>query len=274
LYTVYKYFEVYILRKETTLSLIQFTSPVYKKIEYKKVGSFELYLNPDNGSVDKHIFVQGVWEPEIVTVMEDEIKEEYTCIDIGANIGHHTMCMAMLSKGGTVHAFEPIELLCEQIQHSLTKNNIHNVILHPYGLSSSTEEKTIHIDVLNIGKSTFDTRTKNTTELRAQVKVFDTIWDTKQKIDFIKMDVEGYELNVFMGMRNAIESYHPKILFEYSPIFYHKNGTQGSEILDFLLGNGYRIFDIENNLAEVTKSQLDDFLRTLQTQTNLLCKVL
>lgn len=65
---------------------------------------------------------QGFWEPHVVSVLKDCIDPEFVCLDIGANIGAHSVVMADLACNGQVIAFEASRRNFEFLHHNL-KNN-------------------------------------------------------------------------------------------------------------------------------------------------------
>jgi FkbM family methyltransferase len=271
LYRVFKYWQVLVLRRDDTqLTLTQFTKPQFRDLRYDNVH-FSILLDPDNGSVDKEIFTHGTWEPDTLSIMRTYIGADSVCVDAGANIGHHTLYMARRAHTGAVHAFEPLSKLCDQIEESVRKNALSNVQVHQYGLSDADAVHDIHINLLNIGKTTLDAREGLGRTERVSVKRFDDVWDPHIRVSFVKIDVEGHEYKTLRGMAEMLRRDHPVLLFEYSPVFYRDNDTDCHAMLTFVLALGYRIFDIEANHTEVTRNALDTFIATCTFQTNLLC---
>ncbi len=271
LYKLFKYWEVYILRRETSLSLVQFNERQFKTLQYGGGVTFAILLDPGNGSIDKEIFVHGSWEEDMLAIMRTHIKVDSVCLDVGANIGHHTLFMAKLARDGAVHSFEPLLKLCAQIDESVRKNNIQNVYIHPYGLSNVSETHTIQTNLLNIGKTTLDSRYQGGVTEEVSIKRLDDIWDTEIPVSFVKIDVEGHEYQALLGMEQMLKKDLPVLLFEYSPVFYRENQTDCRELLLFILNLKYRIFDCNNNNQEVTINTMDAFVETCTFQTNLVC---
>jgi FkbM family methyltransferase len=270
LYSVYKYLKAILGLEKNQLSLIYFTKPIFKKVSCEGI-QFSLKLDPNNGSVDKEIFLRGVYEPDVLRKIKENITDNSVCLDVGANIGQHSLFMASIAKSGKVYSFEPLKSLSTQIQESIQENKYTNIEVYNFGVSNSDEKKEIYLDNLNMGRTTFDPRVEASSKQIAEVKVFDRFWNKRGKIDFIKMDVEGYEYFALQGMRESLELYHPAILFEFTPVFYKKMGIESGEVLLYLLSLGYRLFDIEKGDLEITQENVLVCVENTPVQTNILC---
>lgn len=269
LYRIYKYWEVFVLGRNTELSLVNFTKPCFRELRYGDIG-FSLLIDPDNGTVDKEIFVHGKWEERNVDVIRKYVSSDSICLDVGANIGHHTLVMASIAKTGRVHAFEPLPNLCRQIERSLRENSVDNVVVHGYGLSDRSYEADISVDLLNIGKTTLDAQRRGSRLETVSIRRFDEIWNVDDKISFVKMDVEGHEYQALKGMGDMLKRDHPVILFEYSPVFYNSNGTDGREMLSFIFDMGYVILKADD-LSGKIYSTPQEVMKDFEFQTDLLC---
>lgn len=247
----------------------------FKKSYFKEVYfdgyTFKIEIEPSNGYLDAQIHAHGLYEPHIVEMMREHISPGDTCIDVGANIGHHTILMShFVSDSGQVYAYEPIPHLRDQMSRSLQINSIHNVTIHDVALSDKEGEMTLFIRKGNIGGSSFVSGI-DTEELPVRVTTLDK--EHTGKVDFMKIDVEGYEYHVLLGGQQLIENHRPKIIFEWSPIYYRIHDESHSKaILQFFKDRHYSLIDIENNNKLIT--HLDEFIGEfndgLRSQTNIL----
>jgi FkbM family methyltransferase len=273
-YSLFKYAR-YLLSNQTArekdeLTLIHFTKPLYKKVVLDDI-SFEIKLDPHNGLVDKEIYAKGVWEAEMLREIRTHLTKDSVCLDIGSNIGQHALYISKVATNGKVYAFDPIKKLTDQITESINKNNITNIEVCNFGLSDKEEVKDIYLNNLNMGNTTFKKRLGASDVIKAETKVFDTFWNNRSKIDFVKIDVEGYEYYCLLGMKESIKAYHPKMVIEFSPIFYNKMDISNEEFLNYIFDLGYKIYDLDDNKKEITKETIPAFLEHTPSQTNILC---
>ncbi len=189
-----------------------------------------------NDRIGMSIVSNGFYEIDIVnTIMSslDFDPQENTCLDIGANIGNHSVQFNKYFK--KVIAFEP------QIRNfkilKLNTETHESISIHNYGLSSKNEEVLIHVPYGNSGGASHvltepENKNKFYSE-QIQLRVYED--EFNERISFIKIDVEGNELEVIRGMKNSIQKYKPVISFEY-------NYTEKDGVLDILKELGYERF--------------------------------
>lgn len=248
-----------------------FNKEEVKEIFYNN-KKFKIIINPKNGYLDAQIYANGLYEPHIVKEILSNTKDGDVCIDVGANIGHHTIIMSQnVGDTGKIHAYEPIPKIKEQLTKSLLLNEIKNVNVLQIALSDKEGEMELNICDSNIGSSSLVNKTNDSEKINIQTKTLDSY--NYEKVNFIKIDVEGFEYNVLLGGENTISKYHPTIIIEYSPVYYQKsNPSHSKEILSFFKKYDYTIFDLEDNKKEIV--DIDNFVKEfsegLRSQTNLL----
>lgn len=251
---------------------------MYPKGYFKKINFLDIkfYLKIDfykNGGVDGSIFLKGVFEPEYLELFKNNLDTGNTFIDIGANIGHHSLFASkVVGDNGKVIAFEPLKDIYNQFQESINKNNFKNITLYNKGCGSKEEILTIYSTNKNIGGSSVIPSPDKRENGKIEIIVPDNILENEKRVDFIKIDVEGYELEVLKGLKNTIQKFHPKIFLEYSPYYYElKDENISREIVEFLLENNYRITDLENNNRDVNIDTLKIFEKENLRQSNFFC---
>ena len=90
------------------LKVRSFKTPEYVNLKYRS-ANFLILLDPKNGLVDTSIYANRTYEPHILAAMFENIKPNDTILDIGANIGHHSLYMSRLGNTSVkVIAYEPI----------------------------------------------------------------------------------------------------------------------------------------------------------------------
>ena len=234
--------------------------------------SFPIVLDPNNGVPDTAVLRDREYEPEIAHVMARFVKEGDTVIDVGANIGLHSLYLAKLvGPSGSVHAFEPVTVFRKQFEESIKIGNVANITMHPYALGREASTETIYVSKTNAGNTSFMRNDDPASKEIVHIKTLDSFHFSN--IKFMKIDVEGFEETVLRGGLETLKRNQPVILFEFSPIFYRKKGDSIRSILDLFVSLHYTLFDIEDSGKEIISLEvlLKEFAPSLRGQTNLLC---
>ncbi len=257
--------------------LKKFTKETIVDFDFQKV-KFKILLNPNNGTVDNEIFLQGVYEPSFLKIIKNNLNTGDAYVDIGANIGQHSLFASrVVGEAGKVIAFEPVAQIYNQFTKSVEINSIKNIEIHNLACGEETKEMFIYMTESNMGGSSLVFGSETREKEKIQVVTADSVLKDESHIDFIKIDVEGYEYEALLGLVETLKDHHPKIMLEYSYDGYKEtNLGNDKKILDLLFSLNYSIYDIENNSIEIPK--LKDtfdygyFDKNKIIQTNILCK--
>lgn len=199
------------------------------------------------------ISIYGIYEKEILEILEECIFNKIdtrnsSCLDIGANIGNHTLYFAQFFN--KVYSFEPHPEIFELLKFNVRKSE--NVEIFQLGLSHKNDEMIIlseqdtsygssslrSIKKLNV-KEDVDTH-------NVQVKKFDDFTNhikANNNIAFVKLDVEGHELKALQGMEKTLKQNSPIICFEQHLNQFDYFGKElSSKTINFLKDNEYSYF--------------------------------
>lgn len=241
--------------------------------------SFDIVLDPvHNCVVDAEIKEYGCWEKEMGNVFKKYIQKGDTVLDIGANIGYHSLyCAALLNNTGKVYSFEPIPRLAKQLESSVKINNFSNIQICNFGLAESDQDKKVlYLRDENIGGSSLFryenielVKVMGTTEVA--LKKLDNFLP-HEKVSLIKIDVEGYEYEALRGAHELLSKCHPYILMEYSPIFYtQENDHKALDLVVYLEEIGYSFFSLQDEGLDI-RAWLKEG-NNVNSQIDILCKV-
>ena len=137
---------------------------------------FYIFIDPYlNGVVDCHLAKSGSWEPELIGVFKRHLKRGSTILDIGCNIGFHSLAIAaILNDDCEIHAFEPQLRLVEQFKKSVCENSYRSITIHNVGLSDNNSFLKLELYDGNIGASSFLARDNNKrSKIEVEVKRLD-----------------------------------------------------------------------------------------------------
>lgn len=191
------------------------------------------------------------WEPRVeaaasgvIGAVLEHLPEGGTFVDVGANVG--TVSKAVMTKASRVIAFEPVPEYYERCCEVLGPENV-----RPFALGEDPISKTIYCDSENLGWNTMVTERAeaNMTPLNVPVIRFDSYLaayeDVLERIDVVKIDVEGYEYAVLAGMHEAIERFHPVLVIELGWGTSHPHRDREVEEMEWLFAHGYARIDYD-----------------------------
>jgi FkbM family methyltransferase len=228
----------------------------YRSLYRTRTGD-HFWLDPERW-LDQSIIKTGVHEPESSRAIEALVGPGQVVFDIGANIGYFAIAMSRLvGEKGRVIAFEPTVYYGEVLTKNLEENEIRNCEIVPYGLSSEEAELTAYIGDSSATLHWWlaDTEPRESEPIRLQR--LDDIVDGLDidRIDFIKMDIDGHEPFFFEGAWEALNRFRPRILMEVSAPYFLDTGISPADIYDMLIEHDLHIYsektmeEFENKLA-------------------------
>jgi len=168
------------------------------------------------------------------------IKPGMTAVDIGANIGFYTLELShLVGATGQIHAFEPDPLNYKYLSN--VTNCTFNVKINKLAVSRNSKYlKLYKSDQLNIDHRTYKTD-KNRHSISIKAVSLDKYFRS-QPVDFIKIDVQGYDYQALLGAKKILKRNHPlTILGEFFPFGLIKAGSSSKEYIEFLHGLGFKI---------------------------------
>ena len=184
------------------------------------------------------------------------IQPNMIVVDIGANIGIYTRFFADLTgESGHVHAFEPAPLNFRRLHDNVGARN--NVTANQSAVGAGTGTIKLYVsDELNVDHRTFDSA-DGRYSIDVPVVSLDEYFVSGQSVDFIKIDVQGYEFSVLQGARRVLEENHEiKILMEFWPYGLIKAGVAPNALIDLILSLGFEIRmtkDLSEGTFDATK---------------------
>jgi FkbM family methyltransferase len=199
-------------------------------------------------------------------------KQNLIILDIGSNVGAFSFKLATnLSRRGisnySIYAFDPNPYIKEIFERNLEVNYTISKHIHFFPLAISKFDGT---SLFDFDKNNSGTGSISDRGFPVEVVRLDKFCETHNvnSIDFIKIDVEGFEPFVFSGARRVIEKFRPAIYAEISPRLYEAKGMSAREIFEYLVSVNYKLFkDSGNNLKVIDCNSYDSLFE--ETQFNI-----
>lgn len=218
----------YLVKVDLNLKLFKvlkiILSYINNKIARKNIKNYPQLAIFSFDDIGLIINLEGRYENEILLLIEKLIKDNFsdskfkTALDIGANIGNHSLFFSQYFN--TVYAFEPNPVTYELLKiNSTYVSKTKNIIPYCYGLSDKTQNLNLKFDPNNIGNSKIvfqnDFRINNKNQITIKVKKADNLRFLRDSnIGLIKIDVEGHEIFTLKGAVEIICINKPIIIFE------------------------------------------------------------
>ena len=249
-------------------SFVQKTINVfYKDISSMSVIKNDIHWDLDlREGIDFSIFMFGYFEKETTKALSRLIKEGDVVIDIGANIGAHSLNMAKnVGEKGMVYAIEPTNYAFNKLEKNISINPaISNRIITKHLLLIPDIDKTNDID--GIYSSWPLKQDKNKHHVHCGIKMsisgaekntLDNIVNDQEisKIDIIKLDVDGNELDVLISGSKSIAKFKPTFVMELGPDQYEENNNF-DKVIQLMVSMGYDFY----SLNEAVKYPCDSTL--------------
>jgi FkbM family methyltransferase len=210
-----------------------------------------------NSWLERWILNRGFYEPELVEFLERCLRPGMVAIDVGANIGCHTLVMATaVGASGRVFAFEPNPATCDRLRANVCLNRLSNVEIVPLCLSNSNRWQTLFAPLgseynqglASMHRGNLGERCLEITVAPITLDAF--VHDHKlDRLDVIKIDVEGHEYQVLTGARRVLEEFRPTLVFEFSERQWATAGVRAEELEEYLQELGYGLFVLRDKFT-------------------------
>lgn len=180
---------------------------------------------------DWWLYFFGVYEPEIAKLLRDQAERlrrergSITFIDIGANVGMHSLHMAQVCD--RVIAFEPNPVYAERLRGNVERNNLGNVELRQVGLGAEQGRIAYATDA-DVSTGHFAKLSKQQPGMvELPVRTGDDALADVPQIDLIKIDVDGFDPEVLRGLRDRLHRDRPTVAIEWTPCHQVRAGVSG-----------------------------------------------
>lgn len=232
-----------------------------KDIRYVKRKDINYKLSLDN--YNDFILFYGI-NNQNKDVMYSLIENGDVVLDIGTNIGEVILNIAKKNTNGKIYGFEPVDYNYEKLITNISLNNFANIIVSKLALSDKKEtlfykEKKGHSGGISMNK---EAKMDNSYKTIESVTLDEFVKEKRlDKIDFIKVDIEGFEMNFLQGAKETIKQFKPKLFFEIDEKKLIQQKTSPEEVVEEIRSLGYKIIDIESSIEikpnERTKKHSD-----------------
>jgi FkbM family methyltransferase len=225
-------------------------SPIRKIVRTRRPSTtfFNIYVRNSDGIFfcGNNIFSVS----SVCTSTEKNLRKYFSLrkgvfVDVGAAIGKYTVMIGKkLGKNGKVISIEPEKNNFEILKKNVKLNKLENVLLVNCACFSTEGYKNFYLDAIGTGAHSFyKDKVVSKKSIKVHIKKLDNILSklvkSNEKVNFIKIDAEGAEVEVLMGAKRTLKKYHPKMLIEIW------DGQRYKQVKNILKPFGYKITKID-----------------------------
>jgi len=169
------------------------------------------------------------------------LNEGSVIFDVGANLGQYAVTLGARRRDARIYAFEPNPPAFERLVKHINLNGLRNVTAHSVGISDKAGASALIESVGNSG------RARLIEGDGVRVTTLDHFCEAHclQRLDFMKVDVEGFEEKVLRGGARVLEQFRPIIMIELAPALLAQNNTTVGRVVDILGQFGYVLFEVK-----------------------------
>lgn len=254
---------------------ISFFRKLIGKNDHIKVEREGVHWELDlNEAIDFCLYLTGEYEPELVEAYLPLIESRpLTILDIGANIGAHTLTMAKNCPANTkIFAIEPTQYafgkLVKNLEHNPALNQkvkAERVLLTDGAKQTSLKRVSASWDIRK--KISDSTRNEFDGGFECSIKGAKTMsldefveQNQIEQVDLIKLDVDGNEIDVLKGAKATLEKFRPGILVELSPIHFDSHPYQFDDLVRELKKLDYEFQDVFGEQIELETQKLEKWI--------------
>lgn len=243
------------------------------------VHGFRMYVLPNDPiGTSSELLIFNSHEPVSTKIISSKLKKGMTCLDIGANIGYYVLLESKcIGSQGKIIAIEPSPINFECLKKNLTSLNIENV--QAYNIAAGEKDGITNFLIYEgAGNSCMVIPNGEKPKwpgdiITVPIRRIDSFLEEEgiTKIDFLRMDVEGYEKRIIEGLKDTIQKSKPIIYLELHQYIVGQDNT--AKMLQELKNEGYEITtyvprDIDTpligTLRDVKHYKIDNILHMLK----------
>ncbi len=211
-------------------------------------GGFTMVLNPQD-LVPLMLLRTGEWQPDVWDALVPALPRDGVLLDVGAHIGIFTLKGAkQVGPNGRVIAFEPNPETAALLRENISANHLENVTVEEIACTDRQQQLTLFAaPTNNTGASSLSQVNAAYGSAPRPFQVLgrpidDVVRELKlDRVNAIKIDVEGAELQVLHGATETLKRFHPKIVLEIVPSQLASFQSTPQEVASFIKSTGYTI---------------------------------
>lgn len=217
------------------------------------------------------VSVNQAYDRQSWQVIKRVCDENACCVDVGCHKGEIMDWFIQRSPKGKHWGFEPIPSMYEKLV--IKYKNHQNITIYPFALSDTNGTTTFNLVLTNpaysgMVKRNYDHANEKDQTIEVEMRTLDDLMANVDKIDLIKIDVEGAELQVLKGAVNTLQRTKPTVIFEHGLGASDCYGTKPDQIFQLFSRLNYQLNTMENWLNNLPNLTLEEFEQQFYQKMN------
>lgn len=226
-------------------------------VKVSTLYGFEIWVHGnDDVIIERSVYDTGTYEKGTIRVIQQLLKEGDVFVDAGANIGVMSLVASTcVGKTGKIHAFEPFPKIYDRLVANISLNQFTNICVYQLALASVSGEAFLYPDTHhNPGASSLVNPNIGVQPLTVQKQTLDALLNLNEKIALIKIDVEGYEMEVLKGAETILSKPEAPALIVECSTERENYGYCAGDLYEFIKKiNHYRIFKLKRGKTHISE---------------------
>lgn len=208
------------------------------------------------GLIEDRLVADGVWEPHVRDALAFHLPARGVFIDVGANIGYHSLYLACARPSARVVAFEPNPHVRAQLCANLRASGCTNVEVHGCALGDRAGTVAFFAQDgrdYNRGRSSLqrnDDLGRAVASVRVDCRTLDQLFPDA-RVDVLKLDTQGTELAVLAGAQQLLRRCRPVVVLEFEAEYLGDGRAAFADLVRVL--EGYTLFRVHQRRAELSR---------------------
>lgn len=222
------------------------------------LGRYSMFIDTTDLGFSSHMLLSGYWEMWVTEAIVERVRPGMQVVDVGANLGYFTLIMAdLVGQDGHVDAFEPNPAIAAKLAKSVELNGfLGRTMVHQVALAQYSGDAVLQVppsEPKNAYMSPVASESGHTA-VTIPTRRLDEL-PNADKIDLIKIDVEGAEENVWTGMQAILDGGRPlTVILEFAAARY----ADPASFVDRILSHGFtlEVIDYVAGVMSTTREEV------------------
>jgi FkbM family methyltransferase len=232
-----------------------------KDLILKKIHNSKMYLLKDDPGISQDLLKHDLREVEVTSLLKNYINDGDICIDIGANLGYYVLLeRELIGENGFIYCIEPVNRNYQVLQKTIAINNYTNIKCYQLAMGDKNTNSLFLLGPESNSGTMYPSRVAKAKNKDNIITVEEMTLDyfiqsnNLQRVNFIRMDVEGYEYHILPHAYNAFKKFDINLVIEF-----HIMGSMQT-IFDKMIDIINNLYNLDYCVNDIVIAKNNDYL--------------